>query len=108
DDDVVLRDRDAGLRAVVEAEILDRVEDDRDRVGSVLVDERRDEVAELLLRERAVEEVVVGRVLAVELADRLAERAVDLRVEDHAARGGEDELALPQVLDRRLEADLLG
>ena len=103
DDDVVLRDRDAGLRAVVEAEVLDRVEDDGDSVRAVLVDEDRDEVAELLLRERAVEEVVVRRVLAVELADRLAQRTVDLRVEDHAARGGEHELALPQVLDRRLD-----
>src|SRR6185437_14598741 len=94
--------------AVVEAEILDRVEHDRDGVRAVFVDERRDEVAELLLRERAVEEVVVRRVLAVELADRVTQRAVDLRVEDHAARGREDELALPQVLDRRLDADLLG
>ena len=59
---------------------------DGDRVRAVLVDEVGDEVAELLLRERAVEEVVVRRVLAVELADRLAQRAVDLRVEDHAAR----------------------
>src|SRR5439155_24843669 len=106
-DDVVLRDRDAGLRSVVEAEILDRVEDDGDGMRAVLVDERADEVAELLLRERPVEEVVVRRVVAVELPDRLAERAVDLRVEDHAAGRGKDELALPQVLDRLLERDLL-
>src|SRR5947209_4952958 len=108
DDDVVLRDRHAGAGGVLEPEVLDRVEDRGHGVGAVLVDEARDEVVELLLRERAVEVVVVLRVAALEGADRLAQRPVDLGVEDDAARGGEHELALPQVLDRLLDADLLG
>ncbi len=107
DDHVVLRDRHTGARRVAEAELLDRVEHRRHRVRAVLVDEARDEVVELPLRHRAVDVVVIRRELALELADRLAQRPVDLRVEDHAARGGEDELALPQVLDRLLQVDLL-
>src|SRR5205823_10665331 len=97
----------AGAGGVLEPEVLDRVEDRGHRVGAVLVDEARDEVVELLLRERAVEVVVVLRVAALEGADRLAQRPVDLGVEDDAARGGEHELALPQILDRLLDADLL-
>ena len=65
DDDVVLRDRHAGERAVTEAEVLDRVEDVGDREGAVLVDELRDEVAELLLRERPVDVLVVRALVAV-------------------------------------------
>jgi len=65
DDDVVLRDRDAGEGAVAEAEVLDRVEDERHDMGAVLVDERRDDVAELLLRERPVDVLVVRAALAV-------------------------------------------
>src|SRR5438477_1613078 len=107
DDDVVLRDRHAGLRGVAEAELLDRVEHRGDRVGAVLLDEARDEFVERLLRERAVDVVVVLRELALERADRLAQRAIDLRVEDDAAGGGENELALPQVLDRLLQGHLL-
>ena len=93
DDDVVLRDRHAGPRAVAEAEVLDRVEDDRDRVRAVVVDERRDEVAELLLRERPVEEAVILLVAAVPGPDRLVQGAVDLGVEDHASRGRDDRAA---------------
>ena len=44
--------------------------------------------------------------LALEV-DGLGERAVDLRVEDHAAAGGDEQLAVPLELDRILEADLL-
>ena len=106
DDDVVLRDRHAGERAVAEAEVLDRVEDVSDRVRAVPVDELRDEGAELLLRERAVDVLVVRAAVAV-VRRRLVQRAVDLRVEDHAARRREHELVLPEVLDRLLELELL-
>ena len=106
DDDVVLRDRHAGERAVAEAEVLDRVEDVGHRVRAVPVDELRDEVAELLLRERAVDVLVVRAAVAV-VRRRLVQRAVDLGVEDHAARRREDELVLPEVLDRLLEPELL-
>ena len=106
DDDVVLRDRHAGERAVAEAEVLDRVEDVGDRMGAVAVDELRDEDAELLLRERPVDVLVVRAVIAV-VRRRLVQRAVDLGVEDHAARRRDDELVLPEVLDRLLEPDLL-
>ena len=58
DHDVVLRDRHAGARRVLEAERLDRVEHVGDGVGAVDVDEVADEVAELLLRERLVDELV--------------------------------------------------
>jgi hypothetical protein len=63
DHDVVLRDRHAGERAVAEAEVLDRVEDVGHRESAVRVDELRDEVAELLLRERPVD-VLVERALS--------------------------------------------
>ena len=38
--------------------------------------------------------------------DCLLERALDLGVEDHPAGRGQDQLAVPAVLDRVLEADL--
>ena len=38
--------------------------------------------------------------------DGLLERALDLGVEDDAAGRGQDQLAVPAVLDRVLEADL--
>ena len=56
DDDVVLRDRHAGLRRVAEGERLDRVEHRRDGEGAVLTDETVDERVELALRQRPVDE----------------------------------------------------
>ena len=41
------------------------------------------------------------------LADRLGDRALDLRVEDHAAGRRQNQLVVPAILDRRLEPDLL-
>ena len=52
DHDVVLRDRDAGLRRVAEAERLDRVEHGRQRVRAVALGEREDEAVGVRLRER--------------------------------------------------------
>ena len=106
DHDVVLRDRHAGERAVAEAEVLDRVEDVGHRERAVRVDELRDEVAELLLRERPVDVLVIRALVAV-LRRGVVQGAVDLGVEDHAARRRDDELVLPEVLDRLLQPDLL-
>ena len=50
DHDVVLRDRDAGERRVVEPERLDRVEHSREHGRAETLDEVGDEVVELLLR----------------------------------------------------------
>jgi hypothetical protein len=72
----------------------------------VLVDERRDEVAELPLRECPVDVLVIRALVAV-VRRRVVQGAVDLGVEDDAARRGDDELVLPEVLDRLLEPDLL-
>jgi len=106
DDDVVLRDRHAGLRRVLEAEGLDHVEHARDRMRAVLVDELGDERVELALRQRPVD-VVVQRILRVVILDGLGERTLDLGVEDHAARGGQKQVAVPAELDRLLERHLL-
>src|SRR5207244_4901735 len=89
DDDVVLRDRATRLRRVVEAEALDLVEHVRYRLRAVAVDELPDEGVDLPLRERAVEELVVELLV---LPDDLLERALDLRVEDHAAGRRQDDL----------------
>src|SRR6266545_3817462 len=102
-DDVVLRDRDAGPRRIGEAERLDRVEHRRDRRSAVPIDELGDEVAHLPLRERVVDVLVTDTVEV----HRLAERAVDLGVEDHASGRGQDQLAVPLELDRILEVELL-
>ena len=56
DDDVVLGDRDAGLRRIGEAERLDLVEHRGQLRRPELVDEVGDEVTHLLLAERAVVE----------------------------------------------------
>src|SRR5215211_390320 len=58
DHDVVLRDRDARLRGVVEAEVLDRVEDRAEGQRAVPIGEPGDEIAHLLLAERRVHELV--------------------------------------------------
>ena len=82
DDDVVLRDRDPGLRRVAEAERLDLVEHAADGRRAVLLGEVADEVVHLTLRERAVDELVGD--LAV--AESLTQGALDVEVEDHPAR----------------------
>ncbi len=48
-----------------------------------------------------------GALELLALVGRLQQGALDLGVEDHAAGRGENELVVPAVLDRRLEADLL-
>src|SRR3954447_12302910 len=88
DDDVVLGDRHAGLGRVAEAEVLERVEDLRDRRGAEALDELIDELGRVALLQRAVDEPVLGLVELV--AHRLLERALDLLVEDDAPDGGED------------------
>ena len=56
------------------------------------------------------ESVTVDVVVHARLADhdRFLERALDLRVEDHPTRRRQDQLAVPAVLDRVLQADLPG
>ena len=49
----------------------------------------------------------VGRVELLALLERLEQGALDLGVEDHASGRGQDQLAVPAVLDRLLEPDLL-
>ena len=91
DHDVVLRDRDAGLRRVLEAERLDRVEHARDQVRPVASGEVGDEVVHLLLRQRAVDEREVVE-LSLALIECLLERPLDLEREDDAARSGQPDL----------------
>ena len=82
-DHVVLRDRDAGLGGVVEAELLERVQDERGGVGPVGGHEVLDHVGHVALLERPVDELVRGRVVL--LRERLPARAFDPLVEDDPA-----------------------
>src|SRR4051794_276429 len=87
DDDVVLRHRDAGLRREPEAQVLERVEHEGDRVRTVQVHERLDHVVHVALLQRLVDERVLVRVVA--LLERLLERALDALVEDDPPDGRE-------------------
>ena len=96
-DHVVLRDRDPGLGRVVEAELLERVQGLRDRAGAVLLDEVGDDLVDVLLDQRAVDEDVLLRIPLV--LERLGERALDPVVEDDPAdRGQEVLMAVAPVL----------
>ena len=66
-----------------------------------MLDEVADERVELALREGLVQE----RMTLEAAARRLVQRPLDLGVEDHASGRGDDQLAVPQVLDRILVAD---
>src|SRR3954470_5420390 len=88
DDDVVLRDRHAGLGRVAEAEVLERVQDLGDRRRAERLHEVVDELRRVALLQRPVDEPVLGLVELV--THRLLERALDLLVEDDAPDGGED------------------
>src|SRR3954453_17717758 len=87
DHDVVLRHRDAGLGGEPEAEVLERVEHQGDRVRTVQVHERLDHLVHVALLERLVDERVLVRVVTV--LERLLERALDALVEDDPPDGGE-------------------
>ena len=76
DDDVVLRDRHAGLRRVAEPERLDRVEHRRERVRPVPVAKREHEAVGVRLRQGLVREDEVLDV-PVLVADQLAQLSVD-------------------------------
>jgi hypothetical protein len=87
-DDVVLGDRDPRLRRVLEAELLERVEHQRDRRRAVALDERVDQPRRVALLHRLVDEDVGGR---VELAaESLLERALDAVVVDDPPDRRED------------------
>ncbi len=79
-DDVVLGDRDAGLRGVLEAEVLERVEHQRDRRRAVGLHEHVDQPRGVTLLHRLVDERVLGGVELV--AQRLRERPLDAVVVD--------------------------
>jgi hypothetical protein len=87
DHDVVLRDRDAGLRREVEAELLERVEHHRRRVGTVDLHQPLDHGVHVALAQRHVHELVGLRIEL--LAERLLERTLDALVEDDPADGRE-------------------
>ena len=76
---------------VAEAELLDRVEHLGDRRRTAAVDQLRDELGHVALRERAVLVRVVRRLPL--LADGLLERPRDLVVEDRAADRRHDPVA---------------
>ena len=78
--DVVLRDRDPGLRRVVEPEVLERVEHLRHRGGAVRIDQVRDHLVDAVLLQVVVDELELVRVVLV--TQSLLERALDLVVED--------------------------
>ena len=90
-DDVVLRDGHTRAGRVGEAEVLDGVEHRRHLARAVDVDEAGDEVADLTLGERPVLPLV--RLAVDRLGQLLVQRALDRRVEDHAAGRGDQLLA---------------
>ena len=94
-DDVVLGDRDAGLRGVLEAEVLERVEHQRDRRRAVGLHEHVDQPRGVALLHRLVDEHVLGRVELV--AERLRERALDAVVVDDPPDRREHVTALAPV-----------
>ena len=94
-DDVVLGDRDAGLRREAEAEVLERVEDLGDRRGAERLHQLIDELRRVALLQRLVDELVLR---AVELlAQRLLQRPLDAVVEDDPPDGGGHVAALHPV-----------
>ncbi len=95
DDDVVLGDRDAGLRGVLEAEVLERVEDQRDRGGAVCLHEHVDQPCGVALLHGLVDEHVLGRVELV--AQRLRQRPLDAVVVDDPPDRREHVTALAPV-----------
>jgi hypothetical protein len=83
---VVLGERHAGARRVLEADVLEGVEHLRDRRGTVLLHQRVDHRDRVALAHRPVGELVGGGVELV--AHRLHERPLDrLVVDDPADRG---------------------
>ncbi len=92
DHDVVLGDRDAGLGGVLEAQVLERVEHQRDRGRAVGLHERVDQPRGVALLHRLVDEHVLGGVELV--AQRLGERALDAVVVDDAPDGRQHVAAL--------------
>ncbi len=91
-DDIVLGDRDARLRRVLEAQVLERVEDQRDRRRTVGLDEHVDQPRRVALLHRLVDERVLGRVELV--AERLGQRPLDAVVVDDPPDRREDVTAL--------------
>jgi len=85
DHNVVLGDRDAGLGRVLEAEVLEGVEHERDRRRPVLLHELVDHARGVTLAHRVVDELVGGRIELV--AQRLLQRALDLVVVDDPPHG---------------------
>ena len=69
-DDVVLGHRDAGARGVLEADVLEGVQDERDRGRAVVLDQAVDHRDRVLLLHRLVHEHVTGGVEAVADGDR--------------------------------------
>ena len=112
DDHVVLGDRDAGERRVLEAQVLERVEHLRDRRRPVLLDEVVDHAHRVALAHGLVD---VGVLLRIErVAQRLRQRALDAVVVDDPPDRREDVPALAarrpvlgQVLEPH-EAGLVG
>src|SRR5215218_3944865 len=95
DHDVVLGDRDARLGGEAEAEVLERVEDLRDRRGAEGLHELVHERRRVALAQGLVDVLVL---LAVELlAEGLLQRPLDAVVEDDPADGGGDVAALHPV-----------
>ena len=92
DHDVVLGDRDAGLRGELEAEVLEGVEHLRDRRRAVGLHELVDELGRVALLHRRVDELVLRRVELV--AHRLQQRPLDAVVVDDPADRREDVAAL--------------
>ena len=91
-DDVVLRNRDAGLTRVVEAHVLERVQDQRNRRSAVPDDKLLDERSRVLLGERIVDELVLAQLVAV--LERFEEASLDLLVEEDAPHRREDVVTL--------------
>ena len=80
DHDIVLGDRDASLRGVLEAEILERVEHQRDRRRAVGLHQSVDQTRGVALLHRLVYEHVLAGVELV--AQRLGQRPLDAVVVD--------------------------
>ncbi len=79
-DDIVLGDRDPRLRRVLEAELLERVEHERDRRRAVALDERIDQPRRVALLHRLVDEHVGARI--ERRAESFLERPLDAVVVD--------------------------
>ena len=113
-DHVVLGDRDAGLGRVLEAELLERVEHERDRRRAVALHERIDQARRVALLHRLVDEDVGARIEPI--PQRLRERALDAVVVDDPPDRRQDVPALAavrpelgdavQLHDARLVAEL--